>query len=255
MTENVDFSPLAGAYKRFRVGYGPELEAYIGERLAAGPAGAVLDLACGTGLSTAPLAKWAQGPVIGMDISGVLVRKAPKLVAGTTLRYVLGDATQWPVASATLSAITCAQALHWIPPEPVLLEALRSLRPGGSCFAYWKYPHPDEPYQAPADEILSRMHGRPIRQGFSLKEPPDFRNFGFDTFERVELEMRIPYTLDDYVGFMRSRYRIKELAGDRLEEFIGAYRAEMEKLIRADETIQERNLIFVFGGRKRAVRD
>lgn len=250
MTDRVDFGPLAGEYERYRVGYGAQLEAYVGTRLAAGPAGPVLDLACGTGLSTVPLTAWARGPVVGADAAPAILSKAPKAAGDIRLRYVVADATRLPFMSESLAGVTCAQALHWIPPELVLPEVWRSLLPGGWFVAYWKYPHPDEPYQAAADVILSRMHGREIRQGFSLKEPPDFRTFGFATFERTEFEIRIPYTLESYVGFMSSRYRIKELAGDRVEEFIDAYRLDLERLIPAGQTVEERNVIFVFSGQK-----
>lgn len=251
MTQPVDFGPLAQEYERFRVGYGPVLEAFIGERLVAGPQGPVLDLACGTGLSTAPLAAWARGPVIGADRAPELLARAPRAWGSTRLFYTRALAAQLPFATGSVSAVTCAQALHWIPAEEVLPEVRRVLVTGGSFFAYWKYPHPEEPYQAAADQILSAMHGRPVRQGFSLKEPPDFRSYGFASFERTELELRIPYTLESYVGFMRSRYRIKELAGDRLEEFIGAYRAQLEPLFPAGKTMEERNLIYLFSGRVR----
>ena len=250
----MDFGPLAGDYERFRVGYGPDVYAYVGERLAAGPEGPVLDLACGTGLSTLPLAELARGSVIGGDVALELLKRAPKSAGRTKLHYLRADATCLPLARASLAAITCAQALHWIEPEAVLQEARRCLLPGGWFFAYWKYPHPDEPYQAAADVILSRMHGRPIRQGFSLKEPPDFRTFGFESFDRVEFVMTIPYTLETYLGFMRSRYRIQELAGNRLEEFMADYRVEVESLFPRGASIEERNQIFVFAGRTPASR-
>jgi len=250
VTEQVDFGPLAADYERYRVGYGSALHTFVGERLKAGPEGPVLDLACGTGLSTSPLVGWARGPVLGADIARNLLSRAPQSAGGGTIRYLLADATRLPFASGSLAGITCAQALHWIPPGNVLPEVLRCLLPSGWFFAYWKYPHPDEPYQAIADEILSHMHGRPIRQGFVLKVPPDFRAFGFASYERHEFDMRIPYTLESYVGFMRSRWRIKDLAGDRLEEFIAAYRRRLKELIPDDQSVQERNVLFMFSGKK-----
>lgn len=39
MTDRVDLGPRAGDYERFRVGYGSEVYAYVGKRLAAGPDG------------------------------------------------------------------------------------------------------------------------------------------------------------------------------------------------------------------------
>jgi SAM-dependent methyltransferase len=245
-----DFSPLAADYQRFRVGYGTHLYEVIGERLTAGPEGPLLDLACGTGLSTEPLVRLARGPVFGSDIALNLIIRAPREARGQALRYLVADATRLPIAAGTLAGVTCAQALHWIPPGNVLPEVLRCLKPSGWFFAYWKYPHPDEPYQKLADDILTAMHGREIRQGFSLKVPPDFRVFGFASFERLEFEMRIPYTLESYVGFMRSRWRIKDLAGDRLEDFIAAYRLELAKLVPGGQPFEERNVIFLFAGQK-----
>lgn len=254
MTDRVDFGPLAGEYERYRVGYGPELEEFIGERIARGPRGPVLDLACGTGLSTVPLASRARGPVIGADVAPELLTKAPRIAGVKPLHYVRSDATRLPFAPSSLAAVTCAQAMHWMSAQVVLPEIARCLVPGGLLFVYWKYPHPDEPYQEAADRILSRMHGRPIRQGFSLKEPPDFRTLGFETFERVEFTMTIPYSHATYLGFMRSRYRIQELAGDRLEEFMADYRVELERLIPLGAQVEEKNQIFVFAGRRPGVR-
>lgn len=249
MTHEVDFGPLAADYERYRVGYGTEVHDFIGTQLRSGPPGALLDLACGTGLSTEPLVNWAQGPVYGADIASALLARAPRVSSGKTIRYLEADATRLPFASGSLAGVTCAQALHWIAPGNLLPEVLRCLKPDGWFFAYWKYPHPDEPYPQVADDILSSMHGREIRQGISLKVPPDFRAFGFATFERREFEMRIPYTIESYVGFMRSRWRIQDLAGDRLEEFIAAYRRGLEELLSESRAFEERNVIYLFGGR------
>lgn len=250
MNRPIDFGPLAAEYEQFRVGYSAELYEFIAHRLSRGPVGPGLDLACGTGLSTEPLVRLATGPVFGSDVAAELIARAPKSSGDVAIRYFLADATQLPCAEASMAFATCAQALHWIAPERVLPEVHRVLKPGGWFFAYWKYPHADEPYQRIADLILSDMHGRTIEQGYSLQEPPDFRLFGFASFERTELEFDLPYTLESYVGFMRSRKRIVDLAGDRLPEFLSDYRLELEKRISAHDEFIERNVAYLFAGVK-----
>lgn len=49
---------------------------------------------------------------------------------------------------------------------------------------------------------------------------------------------------------MRSRGRIKDLAGGRLDEFIALCRKGLERLTPEHVYIQDRSVVFLFGGRK-----
>lgn len=67
MNDPMDFSPLVAEYTKYRVGYGDKLFEVISRRVGAPRGGAALDLACGTGLSTNPLAALMNGLVVGTE--------------------------------------------------------------------------------------------------------------------------------------------------------------------------------------------
>jgi demethylmenaquinone methyltransferase / 2-methoxy-6-polyprenyl-1,4-benzoquinol methylase len=97
--------------------------------LEVGPGGRVLDLAAGTGTSSAPLADRGVD-VVPCDLSfGMLEvgkRRRPDLA------FVKGDATQLPFADASFDAVTISFGLrNVVDTERALTEMLRVTRPGG----------------------------------------------------------------------------------------------------------------------------
>lgn len=101
----------------------------VAQILAGLPAGAALDVACGTGRFAALLA--GSGHVVtGVDTSpdmlSVARRKLPQVV------FVRGDARELPVPDASADVITCGLALPHLPGLTApFAEFARVLRPGG----------------------------------------------------------------------------------------------------------------------------
>jgi SAM-dependent methyltransferase len=250
VSRTVDFNPLAQAYERYRVGYGDEVFAAIARRLDPVSPRAVLDLACGTGLSTTPLARLVESTVVGVDIAAELLRRAPKKSAGQPITYVRAQAARLPFADAAFQAVTCAQAMHWMVEGEVMPEARRVLAPGGWFFAYWKYPAADEPYQQLANRVLTDVLGRPVESRYTLSVPPDLTAAGLENVAREDFELMLPYTVEEYVGFMRSRRRILDLAGAQTGEFLKRYAVELAKLRSGEERFDERNIVSLFSGRR-----
>jgi ubiquinone/menaquinone biosynthesis C-methylase UbiE len=92
----------------------------------------VVDLGCGTGISTVAWAGLAQR-TIGIDQNPEMLaaaRPAPTV----EYRRAAADATGLPAACADV--VSCAQSLHWMEPGPTLAEVARVLRPGGVFAAY-----------------------------------------------------------------------------------------------------------------------
>jgi ubiquinone/menaquinone biosynthesis C-methylase UbiE len=99
------------------------------------PSAHVLDLGCGTGRITIPMAQRAC-QVTGVDLSAQMIarlrEKAEKLGLNVDLREA--DMEQLPFEASSFDVITCVLALMHIPPEsrqPVFVEANRVLKPGG----------------------------------------------------------------------------------------------------------------------------
>lgn len=94
----------------------------------------LLDVACGPGNFTAPLAEQlpAGGLAVGFDISEAMLVRAVQDNSGPRTCYVRGDARMLPFDDETFEAVCCFGALYLMPePFRVAREMVRVLRPGG----------------------------------------------------------------------------------------------------------------------------
>ena len=114
---------------------------YLGEplaqRLAGQPQARVLDVATGTG--RLPLALFQQpqfqGVVVGLDASKGMLEQASAKLADYWERVVLvhHDATRLPFPADYFEAVTCLEALEFLPdPDASLSEIVRVLKPGAT---------------------------------------------------------------------------------------------------------------------------
>jgi SAM-dependent methyltransferase len=114
-------------------GYAPWLAA-LHQRLP--PSAAVLDLGCGCGVPAARFLTNTGHHVTGVDISGVQIERARRLVpTGTFLR---ADATGLDLPPASFDAVVCLYALIHLPlaDQPKLIGRIAGwLRPGGWLLA------------------------------------------------------------------------------------------------------------------------
>lgn len=94
----------------------------------------LLDVACGPGNFTAPLAEQLStgSLAVGFDISEPMLSRAVQDNSGPRTCYVRGDARDLPFGDETFDAVACFGALYLIPdPFRVAREMIRVLRPGG----------------------------------------------------------------------------------------------------------------------------
>jgi ubiquinone/menaquinone biosynthesis C-methylase UbiE len=94
----------------------------------------LLDVACGPGNFTAPLAQELpdDGLAVGFDISEAMLTRAVLDNSSPRTCYVRGDARRLPFRGETFDAVCCFGALYLVPePFEVVREMVRVLRPGG----------------------------------------------------------------------------------------------------------------------------
>jgi SAM-dependent methyltransferase len=166
-TSGYDRAGFASHYDRFR----PRppralLELLCRYARAARPA-LVVDLGCGTGLSTRA---WS-----GLARSAVGIEPNPAMLAGaddaTGVEFRDGYSDETGLPDGVADIVTCSQSLHWMEPEPTFAEAARVLRPGG-VFAAYDYdlppavdPELDDAFRAYQHRRTGARARRGIKQG------------------------------------------------------------------------------------------
>jgi SAM-dependent methyltransferase len=103
------------------------------QRLAIPPGSRVLDIACGTGNQSIPLAK-SGCDVTGLDLAPNLLEqaRARAKAEGLTIQFDEGDAEQLPYPDASFDAVVSMFGAMFAPrPELVASEIARVLKPGG----------------------------------------------------------------------------------------------------------------------------
>jgi MPBQ/MSBQ methyltransferase len=95
-------------------------------------AGAILDVACGMGASTARLGlTWPPEAITGINISEGQLAEARKRAPRSTFRRM--DATALDFPDASFDAVMCVEAaFHFDTRDDFLREAFRVLKPGGT---------------------------------------------------------------------------------------------------------------------------
>jgi SAM-dependent methyltransferase len=100
----------------------------------------VVDLGCGTGLSTRYWAERAE-QVIGIDPTPDMLRQARQATRASNVVYREGFSHRTGLAGGCADVVFCGQSLHWMEPQPTFEEARRILIDGG-MFAACDYDWP-----------------------------------------------------------------------------------------------------------------
>jgi SAM-dependent methyltransferase len=126
------FDSAAERYDRARPGYPAvvfDALTALGE-LHAGSR--ILEIGCGTGLATVPLAERGYRVValeLGEELAAVARRR---LAPHTEVEVVVAAFEDWPLPQQPFDAVVSATAFHWIDPDVRVPKAARALRPGGT---------------------------------------------------------------------------------------------------------------------------
>jgi ubiquinone/menaquinone biosynthesis C-methylase UbiE len=126
---------FAAAYDRYRPRPPAAVLDVLTRCAGGGRPGLVVDLGCGTGLSTRAWAGRALG-VVGVEANPAMAEQARAATAAAEVEYVVGYAHDTGLDDGVADIVTCAQSFHWMDPAVVLPEAARILRPGGVFAAY-----------------------------------------------------------------------------------------------------------------------
>ncbi|WP_323376129.1 class I SAM-dependent methyltransferase [Streptomyces sp. RB17] len=126
------FDEEAELYDRARPAYPPELYDDLAELAGAGPGSRVLEVGCGTGQATVPLARRGCR-VTAVEAGPSMAALARRNLAGAgTVQVVTAEFENWPLPDEPFDAVVSATAFHWIDPAVRVTKAADALRPGGA---------------------------------------------------------------------------------------------------------------------------
>ncbi|MCL7456513.1 class I SAM-dependent methyltransferase [Micromonospora echinofusca] len=243
---------VATYYARHRRGYPPEvLDALVGA-FGLDADDTVVDLGCGTGQLSLPLAA-RVGAVVGVDPEPdmlVLARQAALDAATVNSTWLLGSDSDLPalgrlLGERTIGALTAAVAIHFMDRDALFRAARPLLRPGGGVAVVtngaplWLQ---DADWSRALRECLERLLGHPVTATCQTDEAGRLRNR--DALVRVgyryaETSVRYdaPLTVDDMVGGVFSA-----MSADRLPSTQGrtAFAAEVRDALGGRDEVTER---------------
>jgi len=171
---------VAALYQAYRRGYPPPVVDAIVGAFGLDRGDIAVDVGCGTGQLTRPLAARLRA-VIGLDPEPDMLTVARRVAAAEGVANVAwtigGDADLPAVAAAvgpgTVGVVTAAFALHWMSPGPLFAETMRLVRPGGG-FAVVTNGRPlwlqDSAWSVALRDFMQGWLGQPVVHGCGSDE-------------------------------------------------------------------------------------
>jgi SAM-dependent methyltransferase len=151
------FTGLADCYARYRPSYPSEAIDCLIHECALSPNSTVVDIGCGTGISTRLLAERGLR-VIGVDPNADMLTTAKQTPLGNVaggIDYRQGKAEETGLDSGIAKAVTAFQAFHWFSNDATIGEFHRILEPRGWLALMWNDRDDSDPLTAAYHRILT----------------------------------------------------------------------------------------------------
>lgn len=166
-----------------------------------------IDVACGTGQSTAALSRIAKR-VVGFDISWNMLATAERNEVG---QYIQARAESMPFESGSVPIISCALAFHWFEPEQFFGEAWRVLDNEGWLFIYnngFKGIMRENPlFSNWGVQVYGKRFPVPPRNSRPITSEVA-RQSGFEFVKEDSYENDVSFTSEEFVAYLRTQTNV-----------------------------------------------
>lgn len=214
------------AYARFRPEYPPELAAFLAscapdDRLA-------VDVGCGSGQLTRLLAPHFR-EVVGLDPSADQIASA---TPGERIAYACAPAERLPLADASTSLVTAAQAAHWFD-LPAFYAEVRRVGAPGAVLALISYgvlslePELDARFQTfYRDEIgpFWPPERKLVDTGYATLD------FPFDAITSPSLDIRLMWHLSEFLGYIQTWSAVRQAREAGKEDLLMVFANDLAAL-------------------------
>lgn len=218
------FSQAAPFY-RFRAPYAPDAFTHIQTVFRLDPHSRVLDLGCGPGTVTIPLARMV-GAVVAVDPCAEMIEEGRTHAAGyTNIRWLHTRAEDVTDGIGRFHLATMGQSFHWMDRDRVLRQLARIIEPGGGlALINPGRRRPQESWEAAVHELIARyipdQKRHPSKHAEPEHEPSLRRSACFSEFSAHEYSLDFERDIAAIIGYVYSSSTSPKSAfGERAETF------------------------------------
>jgi SAM-dependent methyltransferase len=224
------FDQAAELYDRARPGYPAELVAELVKISGITAASRVLEIGCGTGQLTVPLAE-VGCEIVALDIGANMAAVARRNLAKyPSVQVIVTAFEDWPLPAEPFDAVVSATAFHWLDPAVRVHKAADALRPGGTLatIATHHVAGGDDDFFVEAQKCYERWDPATPPGGVRLPPATDVpldseeldacSRFGPPTFRRYEWDRS--YSSADYRDLLLTYSGHRALAPEALQELL-----------------------------------
>ncbi|KAM3916524.1 putative methyltransferase isoform 1-T1 [Leptodactylus fuscus] len=141
------FSPV---YQKYMIPVSNEIMnlvlSYVKDKTNGRPLEMAVDVGCGTGRYTLPLAPHFKN-VLGTDFSDSQINVAKQYSSAKNVSYMVAPAEKLPLRTASVDLVTAALAAHWFKLDEFSGEAVRVLKTKGCLALHGGYPATELEYK------------------------------------------------------------------------------------------------------------
>ncbi len=218
MEQANNFGQMSEEYEAARRGYPHGVYKYL-HSLVPEEGPTVLDVGCGTGISTRELIENCFN-VTGADKDAHMIRMAQNL--SPKIKYIVAPAHKLPFDNSSFDIVAAFTAFHWFNNEESLREVRRVLKPQGVFFAALKGNHDDEtsrPFRKGYMEILKKYAGQQFDSTHKHFNTEILKNLFEDVKEKSFL-VDERYTVDDALVLLQSLSLWNLVPEEKKKDFI-----------------------------------
>jgi ubiquinone/menaquinone biosynthesis C-methylase UbiE len=259
---NLGFSgEVVELYHRYRHGYPAAVVDVLTDAFQLTSRDVVVDLGCGTGQLTLPVAAKVRA-VIGVDTEPdmlIRARQAAEEADISNVTWVLGADTDLPalgnlLADTSIGAVTIGQALHWMDYEELFRSAVPLVRAGGGVAVVtngaplWLH---DTDWSRALRACLEQWWGATLTSACGTDEQSQQRyqealsHAGYDVLS-TSIEYVLELSLDEIVGGVLSAMPVDRLPAPDARP---AFFAQVHEALGPHERFREQVRVAILAGR------
>jgi SAM-dependent methyltransferase len=217
------FTGLSDLYSKARPGYPQEIVHWCLDLLSAPPK-LIVDVGCGTGISTRAFAATGHDTV-GIEPNAEMLAAA---IAQGSAGYREGSSTSTGLPDASADLIVAAQAFHWFDIPPTLRECARIGPPEAMCAAFWNIREMEGAFMPGYEQLLQKHSAEYEVNDRSMRTIAQLRNLLGKTVCEHLVHHAVPMDLTRLRALALSSSYVKHGVAD-----VTAFLSELDRLFAA----------------------